>query len=83
MFTEYSSLPFRWLSLLLPVSLHQVSQAHHYLQGCMYLHMLNTDALHGNLLAVADEEGSLRLMNTQHVASQSLVKGTCKICVNT
>lgn len=42
--------------------------------------MITIDALHGNLLAVADEEGSLRLMNTQHAASQSLVKGTCNLC---
>ena len=38
------------------------------------------DALHGNLLAVADEEGSLRLMNTCHSASQSLMKGMLSEC---
>ena len=79
---EYSPLPLRCLSLLLPVSLHQVRRTDHCLWGCLYLYMFNIDALHGNLLAVADEEGSLRLMNTQHAASQSLVKGTCKICVS-
>ena len=33
------------------------------------------DGLYGNLLAVADEEGSVRLMDTTKPASKSLVKG--------
>lgn len=30
-----------------------------------------------HILAVADEEGSLRLLNVQKQATSSLVKGTC------
>ena len=33
--------------------------------------------IHSHILAVADEEGSLRLMDSRKAAAQSLVKGTC------
>ena len=35
--------------------------------------MSHSDGLHGNLLAVADEEGSVRLLDTQKCVSQSLI----------
>ena len=42
------------------------STVHLYIAGSTYSHVL----------AVADEEGSLRLLNIKKVASQSLVKGS-------
>ncbi len=38
---------------------------------CMFVSC--TDGLHGNLLAVADEEGSVRLMDTRRRLSDSLI----------
>ena len=45
-------------------------------QCSLCLSASTVDGLYGNLLAAADEEGSVRLMDTARPASKSLVKGT-------
>ena len=40
----------------------------------------NRDGLHGNLLAVADEEGGIGLFDTRKTLSKSQVLGVC-VCV--
>ena len=53
----------------------RVSRFEGSLQVGVYFVILFADGLHGNLLAVGDEEGSVRLMDTRRSASQALVAG--------
>ena len=48
-----------------------------YMHKCnsIHIHYISLEIPYSHILAVADEEGSLRLLNTRKYAAQSLVKG--------
>ena len=69
------------------ILIHSRLYAHTYIhtQGSVpaFACKFSKNGLHGNLLAIADEEGSVRLMDTRRPASKSFIKGTNLKFLNT